>query len=154
MMKELKKYYDAFANNKAAYKSIRDNEKLAEDLRKEMIEALRGTHRDLVKDVEGRGSRFCKMYKLYESMMDRENEVIDLSDPHEFDDAAEVVAMFREFGVSEFALASGWSGANEAAWSLTQEGCTVAGMVEINSQYKEFMSDEFEKVHGFLFNVN
>lgn len=146
MMKEIKIYYDAFAKLQADYEANKEN--------KEMVEGLRAAHRIFAKEINDRGPRFSKMYRLYESMMKRGNEVVDLSDPHDFNDAAEIVAMFREFGVSEFVLSSGWSSANEAAWSFTQEGCTVAGMMEINSEHRDIWTDEFEKVHCFLFKIN
>ena len=46
-----------------------------------------------------------------------------------------------------------WS-AYETAWLFQKAGCTLAGLIEINSQHKAFMSDEYEKTHGYLFKLN
>ena len=67
--------------------------------------------------------------------------------------AATLIASFREYGVEAFTFSSGWSSATESAWAFLQNGCTLAGMVEINGKHKAFGSNEYEKRPAFLFRV-
>lgn len=53
-----------------------------------------------------------------------------------------------------FTFSSTWSSAVETAWLFQKAGCTLAGLIEINSQHKAIMSDEYEKAHGYLFKLN
>ena len=45
------------------------------------------------------------------------------------------------------------NGAVEAAWLFQKAGCSLAGLLEINSQYKDLVSNEYEKIPAYLFIV-
>ena len=102
---------------------------------------------------EWAGKPFELLYSLYAAAMKVGNEYIDLSELHEYRDAKELIDSFREYGVEAFTFSSGWSSATESAWAFLQNGCALAGMVEINGQHKAFGSDEYEKRPAFLFRV-
>ena len=71
------------------------------------------------------------------------------------DDAVEgLVACMKKYGIEAFTFSSTWSSAVETAWLFQKAGCTLSGLIEINSQHKAFMSDEYEKAHGYLFKLN
>ena len=70
------------------------------------------------------------------------------------EEVSELVARMKDYGIEAFTFSSTWSSAVETAWLFQQAGCTLAGLVEINSQYKAFMSNEYEKVHGYLFKLS
>lgn len=82
------------------------------------------------------------------------NEYIDLNDTIRDDAVEGLVACMKEYGIEAFTFSSTWSSAVETAWLFQKAGCTLAGLIEINSQHKAFMSDEYEKAHGYLFKLN
>lgn len=110
-------------------------------------------HFALEADIQAQGKPFELLYSLYAAAMKVGNEYIDLSELHEYRDAKKLIDSFREYGVEAFTFSSGWSSATESAWAFLQNGCTLAGMVEINGQHKAFGSDEYEKRPAFLFRV-
>ena len=117
------------------------------------MEQARADHFALEADIQAQGKPFELLYSLYAAAMKVGNEYIDLSELHEYRDAKELIDSFREYGVEAFTFSSGWSSATESAWAFLQNGCTLAGMVEINGKHKAFGSDEYEKRPAFLFRV-
>lgn len=117
------------------------------------MEQARTDHFALEADIQAQGKPFELLYSLYAAAMKVGNEYIDLSEMHEYRDAKELIDSFREYGVEAFTFSSGWSSATESAWAFLQNGCTLAGMVEINGPHKAFGSDEYEKRPAFLFRV-
>ena len=117
------------------------------------MEQARTDHFALEADIQAQGKPFELLYSLYAAAMKVGNEYIDLSELHEYRDAKELIDSFREYGVEAFTFSSGWSSATESAWAFLQNGCTLAGMVEINGLHKAFGSNEYEKRPAFLFRV-
>lgn len=117
------------------------------------MEQARTDHFALEADIQAQGKPFELLYSLYAAAMKVGNERIDISELHEYQDAATLIASFREYGVEAFTFSSGWSSATESAWAFLQNGCTLAGMVEINGPHKAFGSDTYEKRPAFLFRV-
>ena len=120
----------------------------------EAKEAARKKVQELYAQVDARGEDYVRLYKLYESAQERENEYIDLNDCIWDKDVQGLIDSFRKYGIDHFTFSSTWSSAVETAWLFLQNGCTLEGLIEINSQYKVFASDEHEKAHGYLFKVN
>ena len=116
-------------------------------------QAVRDAHKALMASIEAKGKDYAHLYELYEDAHDRGNELIDLSDVIWDDKVEALIASFREYGVKRFTFSSGWSSAVETAWLFTQQGCKLEGLVEINGRCKAFMSDDYEKKHGYLFSV-
>lgn len=117
------------------------------------MEQAHTDHFALEASIQAQGKPFELLYSLYAAAMKVGNEYIDLSELHEYRDAKELIDSFREYGVEAFTFSSGWSSATESAWAFLQNGCALAGMVEINGQHKAFGSDEYEKRPAFLFRV-
>lgn len=117
------------------------------------MEQARTDHFALEADIQAQGKPLERLYSLYAAAMKVGNEYIDLSELHEYRDAKELIDSFREYGVEAFTFSTGWSSATESAWAFLQNGCTLAGMVEINGPHKAFGSDEYEKRPAFLFRV-
>ena len=65
-----------------------------------------------------------------------------------------LIACMRDNGIDHFTFSSGWSSAVETAWLFQQNGCTLEGLIEINSRHKHFFTGEQEKAHGYLFRLN
>lgn len=82
--------------------------------------------------------------------MDNGNIVINLNTNAASDSLIECL---RKNGVSEFTFSSGWSGAIESVWFFQQNGCTLAGMIEVNGDCLP-LSKEHEKMPAFLFKLN
>ena len=117
------------------------------------MEQARTDHFALEADIQAQGKPFELLYSLYAAAMKVGNQYIDISELHEYRDAATLIASFRKYGVEAFTFSSGWSSATESAWAFLENGCTLAGMVEINSKHKAFGSDKYEKRPAFLFRV-
>lgn len=117
------------------------------------MEQARADHFALEAGIQAQGKPFERLYSLYAAAMKVGNEYIDISELHEYRDAKELIDSFREYGVEAFTFSSGWSSATESAWAFLQNGCALAGMVEINCPHKAFGSNEYEKRPAFLFRV-
>ena len=117
------------------------------------MEQARTDHFALEASIQAQGKPFELLYSLYAAAMKVGNQYIDLSELHEYRDTKELIDSFREYGVEAFTFSSGWSSATESAWAFLQNGCTLAGMVEINGPHKALGSDTYEKRPAFLFRV-
>ena len=116
----------------------------------------REINREAMRRLESFNETELQLWRDYESSRDRKNEILDIRDNYtEREDAVrEMVNCMRENGITEFTFSSTWGGAVETAWFFQKAGCTLAGLVEINSVYKKYRSDEYEKAHGYLFKIN
>ena len=94
-----------------------------------------------------------RIWREYEKALQNGNDRLDLSDCIWDKDAKDLIDCIRENGITEFTFSSGWSGAVDTAWLFQKNGCTLAGLVEINGAEKLF-SEEREKLHAYLFKVN
>ena len=117
------------------------------------MEQARTDHFALEASIQAQGKPFELLYSLYAAAMKVGNQYIDISELHEYQDAATLIASFRKYGVEAFTFSTGWSSAVESAWTFLQNGCALAGMVEINGPHKAFGSDTYEKRPAFLFRV-
>lgn len=120
----------------------------------EGMRIARENHAALTAEIEAQGKSYAKVYRLYEEARDRGNEYIDIKEANEYTDEAKLIEMLRECGIERFTFSSTWSSAVKSAWEFTQNGCTLEGITEINSQYKAFMSDEYEKAPAYVFKIN
>lgn len=117
------------------------------------MEQARNEHQAFEESIQAKGAAFAQVYHLYEDAMEVGNRYIDLSEIHQYRDEAALIASLREYGVEAFTFSSGWSSAVSSAWAFVQNGCELAGMVEINSRNKAFTGDEYEKCPAYLFKV-
>lgn len=115
------------------------------------IDACQKAYQELLKEVRAQGADFSHMMRLYSGMKKRGNNWIDLNDVYR--EPETVIALFREFGVTEFTFSSTWSGATETAWAFTKLGCSLKGMTEIHGAGQDFMTGEYETVPAFLFTL-
>ena len=104
--------------------------------------------------IAAKGQTYRNLYSLYESVQERGNEHIDLCECHDYRDEAALIASFRELGIETFTFSSRYSSAVESAWMFIQNGCTLKGMVEINSNTKKWEGEGYEKCPAYLFSVN
>lgn len=135
-------------NSCEAFKSAYDT---AES--EEAKETIRAGVRYLMDSIDAKGTIYASAYRLYAEARERGNEYIDLNEVIWDRNVTGLIDGFRELGIERFTFSSTWSGAVETAWLFLQAGCALEGLVEINGPHKAFMSEEYEKVHGYLFRV-
>lgn len=117
-------------------------------------DAARAIYKQATAKLDGLSSTEKHIWSAYETAKDCGNEYLDLNDIIRDDEVEGLVACMKEYGIKAFTFSSTWSSAVETAWLFQKAGCTLAGLIEINSQHKAFMSDEYEKAHGYLFKLN
>lgn len=117
-------------------------------------DAARAIYKQATAKLDGLSSIEQRIWNAYETAKDCGNEYIDLNDTIRDDAVEGLVACMKEYGIEAFTFSSTWSSAVETAWLFQKAGCTLAGLIEINSQHQAFMSDDYEKVHGYLFKLN
>jgi hypothetical protein len=103
--------------------------------------------------IEAKGQDYTKIFRLYMEARKVGNTYIDLHDTIWDKDVKGLVEAMRANGIERFTFSSTWSSAVETAWLFQKEGCTLEGLIEINSQHQAFLSNEYEKAHGYLFRV-
>ena len=117
-------------------------------------DAARAIYKQATAKLDGLSNTEQRIWSAYETAKDCGNEYLDLNDTIRDDEAEGLVACMKKYGIEAFTFSSTWSSAVETAWLFQKAGCTLAGLIEINSQHKAFMSDEYEKAHGYLFKLN
>lgn len=143
---ELTKDYEKFESLKAGYDEAKaTNSEVG-------MEKAKADYQELLASVRAKGETYSKMMRLFSDMKERGNDCIDFADPYL--DERKLVETLKDYGFGCFTLSSTWSGAVENAWNFQKAGCTLEGMIEINGTSKEFMSNDYEKVHAFLFKLN
>lgn len=144
--------FETYYQRHTLLRKIYDNAK--ENHRDEGMRIARENHAALTSEIEAQGKSYAKVYRLYEEARERGNEYIDIKEANEYTDEARLIEMFRECGIERFTFSSTWSSAVKSAWEFTKNGCTLEGIIEINSPYKDFMSDEYEKTPAYIFKIN
>ena len=100
------------------------------------------------------GREVCRLFNEYVVSRDSGNDYLDISEVVWDNEAAKLIEAMRQNGIERFTFSSGWSHAIDTAWFFKEAGCTLEGLVEINSRYTEWISDKHEKAHGYLFRVD
>lgn len=126
--------------------------KKAEDY--EACDAAREKHLAWEAEIEAKGKEFCWAYRLFEDQQERGNAYIDLHDTMQDAHIPVYIETLRKLGFKNFTFSSTWSSAVETAWIFTTCGCSLMGLIEINSQYKDFKGEGYEKAHGYLFSID
>lgn len=117
-------------------------------------EKARADHKEFDNDLMQKGNSYCRLYDLYKLARDAGNEYIDFSDVIWDKDVPTKIESLRELGIEKFTFSSTWSSAVETAWLFLQNGCTLEGLIQINSRFNKFMSEERERIPAYLFAVN
>ena len=146
-MEKIIAMYEENRKNEAAY----DAAEAAND--QDKMEAERTRHHELCLEARDNGKDFCFMLRLYTSMKERGNVVIDLSDVHD-NQVEEVAGILHKFGVKKFTFSSTWSSAISAMWQFCQRGFIMGGMIQINGECQNFRTGEWEKAPAIVFTVN
>lgn len=139
----------------AAYEKIQEAKKAynaaTDEARKDAARAL---YKEATKALEGLTDTELRIWRAFETAKDCGNEYIDIDGRVDDDKVEELITCMKDLGFEAFTFSSTWSSAVETAWLFQKAGCTLTGLIEINSHNKAFMSDEYEKAHGYLFKIN
>ena len=137
------------------YKEIQAAKKAYETATNEAEQDAASTlYKKATEKLESLGNTELQIWRAYETARDCGNKYLDLSDPVSDETVPSLISCMREYGIEAFTFSSTWSSAVETAWLFQKAGCTLAGLIEINSQHKDFRSGEYKKAHGYLFKVN
>ena len=137
------------------YKQIQEAKKAYEAAADEAgQDAARVLYKKAAESLEGLSTIEQRIWRDYETSKDCGNKYLDINDTVSDEAVEDLISCMREYGIEAFTFSSTWSSAVETAWLFQKAGCSLEGLIEINSQYKAFMSDEYEKAHGYLFKVN
>ena len=117
-------------------------------------DAARALYKQATAKLDGLSNTEQRIWNAYETAKDCGNEYIDLNDTIRDDEVEGLVACMKKYGIEAFTFSSTWSSAVETAWLFQKAGCTLAGLIEINSQHKAILSDEYEKVPAYLFKAD
>lgn len=147
-MKKLEMIAKFYGRNLSLKERFHEAEKVNDE---KGMEVCREGYERLLQEVRVEGEDFGNMMRLYSEMKKRGNERLDLSGTCR--DPERIIRVFREFGVTEFTFSSNWTNAMDTAWAFTKMGCNLKGMVEIYSDNKKFMGNEYEKGPAFLFTL-
>lgn len=138
-----------------AYRGIQEAKKAyAAATNEAQQDAARAIYKQATAKLDGLSKTEKRIWSAYETAKDCGNEYLDLNGTIRDDTVEDLVACMKECGIEAFTFSSTWSSAVETAWLFQKAGCTLSGLIEINSQHKAFMSDEYEKAHGYLFKLN
>ena len=117
-------------------------------------ESIRKALKAFKQEVLDKGPAYNTYFWAYAKMKLRKNDYIDFSEVIWEDEIPGMVEALKNLGFDRFSVSSNCSGMVETAWIFEQNGCTLEGIIEINSAYKEIVTEEFEKAHAFLFRIN
>ena len=138
-----------------AYRGIQEAKKAyAAATNEAQQDAARAIYKQATAKLDGLSNTEKRIWSAYETAKDCGNEYLDLNGTIRDDTVEDLVACMKECGIEAFTFSSTWSSAVETAWLFQKAGCTLSGLIEINIQHKAFMSDEYEKAHGYLFKLN
>lgn len=116
-------------------------------------EAARTLYHEATAAIEALGSTACRIWREYEVARDSGNIYLDISEVVWDKDVEALISCMRDNGIDHFTFSSTWSSAVETAWLFLQNGCTLEGLIEINSRHKDLFTGEREKAHGYLFRI-
>ena len=103
--------------------------------------------------IESLGQDACTIYRQYAVSRNSGNELLNIYDVLYDNQVPILVELMKEHGIKEFTFSSTWSRAIEIAWLFQENGCKLEGLIEINAQYVNYSTDEFEKIPAYLFRV-
>ena len=117
------------------------------------VEEARKRHGEHLIALAKQGDDYRMLFDLYESMKERGNEQIDIDEPYLYRDIDRLLSILRENEIEQFTFSSTWSSAVKTAWELTQKGCTLEGMTEINSKFTDLFRGGYERIPAYVFRI-
>lgn len=114
---------------------------------------IRGLAKTIEEEAEARGEVFCYLVRMQEQSIDRENKYLDITDFRFYYDeeekVEEVISRLKANGYSYITVSESSTALMKILWALTQKGCLVKGMTEVNT-YRKFYTEEFDREPAML----
>lgn len=85
---------------------------------------------------------------------DAGNELINFAEVIWDDDIDEIIENCKRLGVTEFTISSTFSSLIETIAELQKRGCTLDGLVEINSRYDNWKTGEKDRIPAFKMSIS
>lgn len=149
--KERGKNMNDFEKDYAAVKEI-DNS-YNESRNEKAKEQVRANYKVWADGIEAKGREYADAFRIYKNSRDNGNSRPNISEPYQTRDIPILIKAFRDNGITEFTYSSTWSSAVNVGWDFIQNGCELAGMVEVYSGLTKHFSDEKEIVPAYLFRI-
>lgn len=86
------------------------------------------------------------VFAAYRNLEYTGNEDLDFADTIWDHDIAEIAETLRENGIKEFTIGSTFSGLIETLAAFEKEGIKMAGLIEVNAGYTDFMTGEKARI--------
>lgn len=116
-------------------------------------EEARKEFNSITDEFEKKSPCLNRIMKEYEVSRDSGNEILNIRSYINEDQVEDLIQTLKDNGINEFTFSDSSSGSLENAWKFQEAGCKLQKIVEINSEYKKICSDEFEKIHAYLFRI-
>lgn len=82
------------------------------------------------------------------------NKLLDFNDVIWDRDIPEIVDTLKRMGEAEFTISSKFSSIVDTIAAFNKLGVTLIGITEVNANYKNFGTGEFERIPAFLLRAN
>lgn len=106
---------------------------------------------DITEEFKKKSRCLNRIMNDYEVSRDSGNEILNIRNSIHENQAEELIKALKDNGINEFTFSASSTEALENAWRFQEAGYKLQGIVEINAEYKKFFSDEYEKIHAYLF---
>lgn len=106
---------------------------------------------DITEEFKKKSRCLNRIMNDYEVSRDSGNEILNIRDSVHENQVEELLKALKDNGINEFTFSASSTEALENAWKFQEAGYKLQGIVEINSEYKEFFSDKYKKAHAYLF---
>lgn len=109
------------------------------------ITAFENAISNKVEDIRAEGISPAAFW-AYRKSIDAENELIDFSETIWDQDVQGIAETLKQNGITEFTISSNFSGLITTLAAFEKQGFKMAGITEVNANYKDWMTDERAKV--------
>ncbi|MCD7810310.1 MAG: hypothetical protein LUG91_00410 [Ruminococcus sp.] len=117
-------------------------------------ELARKAYHDALAKIEHMGSNETRrIWNAYSDARECGNAYLDLHEVIWDKDVEPLISCMRANGIERFTFSSHCTDTTETAWLFQQNGCTLEGLIEINTPFRDCITGDFEKKHGLLFRV-
>jgi hypothetical protein len=140
-------YYE---EQKAINKAYDDAEAMGSN---EGCEAARVMMRGWKANILAESRAFQRVYRMYESSMNRGNAAIDINEVIWDKDLDDLMDAMKENGITRFTYSSEWSSAVLTAWKFIEAGWKLVGMEMINGCNTDYSEKSYVKVPAYVFSI-
>jgi hypothetical protein len=90
------------------------------------------------------------LYWAYMRSKDAENEYIDFNEVIWDKDIEPIIDFCKTMGVDHITISSTFSSLTTTVWQMTELGCTIEGMTQVNATHTDWQTGKRARVPAFL----